>query len=165
MQASRCCGTACTRRTAMSHARCDAARRSLSTIRPPRPPPRRRRLQPRPAAAALCPDLPRACMMAEPDTPETAQLPASLAATRRQPPPALPAPVGEGARARAPRRPPQASVTTCTASARRPTPGRRCSPPALARPGATAWASRRRPTGCSTSSGAMTAVLRGAVWG
>jgi hypothetical protein len=38
--------------------------------------------------------------MAEPGTPETAQLPASPAATRRQPPPAAPARVGEGARAR-----------------------------------------------------------------
>jgi hypothetical protein len=39
------------------------------------------------------------------------------------------------------------------------------SPPAQAPPRAAPWASRRRPTACSTSSGAMTAVLRRAVWG
>jgi hypothetical protein len=162
----RCCMTACTRRTAISHARCDAARRSLSMIRLPRPPPLRLGLQPRPAAAALCLGLPRARKMAAPDTPETAQLPASPAAARRLPPPAAPAPVREGARAHAPRRPPQTpSTTICTASARRPTPGQRCFPPAPAPPGATTWASRRRPTACSTSSGAGMAVLMGAVWG
>jgi hypothetical protein len=53
----------------------------------------------------------------------------------------------------------QASSTTCTASARRPTPGRRCRPPAPAPPRAPSWASQRRPTGCSTSSGALTEVM------
>ena len=62
------------------------------------------------------------------------------------------------------RRPPQATSpsTTCTASARRPTPGRRCRPPAPAPPHASPWASRRRPTGCSTSSGAGTEEV---TWG
>jgi hypothetical protein len=59
-------------------------------------------LQPRPAAAAFCPGMPRAYKVAEPDTPETAQLPASRAARRRLPPPAVSAPVREGAHSRAP---------------------------------------------------------------
>jgi hypothetical protein len=52
----------------------------------------------------------------------------------------------------------QPGTATCTVSARRPTPGRRCPRPAQHPPAATRWASRRRPTACSTPSAAMMAV-------
>ena len=88
-----------------------------------------------------------------------ARLPASSASRPRPRPRPRPAYVRECAPACAPRRPPQATSTTCTASARRPTPGRRCPRPAPAPPRATTWALRRRPTACSTSSEAMAAAV------
>ena len=61
--------------------------------------------------------------------------------------------------------PRQCSLTTCTATARRPTLGRRSPPPAPPPPNACSWALRRHPTACSTSSGAhamsvLTMVIR-----
>ena len=53
-----------------------------------------------------------------------------------------------------PFRPWQGTLTTCTATALRPTIGRRSPPQASPPLNALAWALRRRPTACSTSSGA-----------